>query len=456
MDYEYIIVGHRLPVKYQNQKWIQADGGLVSALTGSGALENSLWIGHLNSPLGDNVLQDLPKRFCPIACSPDKYDDFYNKFCNDIIWPIFHNIDVDPGEHESAFKTYEFVNHKFAESILMNSDSSTPTWIHDYHLMLLPRILKNYQPTRKVGFFLHIPWPSLGQALKIPHIGKILKGLCAADIISFHTETYRQNFLAAVRYFATELSIDPSVLEKRTKVTPIGINIEDFTQYDTEYESEDIDQIKIVGVDRFDYSKGIGFKMRVIDRFLEKYPEYIGKIKLQQLLIPTRSDIQKYSDYQDHVEELIAQINKRWGNKNWAPLDIINGRVNREELVELYASGDICLVTSVADGMNLVSLEYLVSHKDKGDGVLVIGDAVGCSEYLTKGAKVFRSEDIESAVENLFEAINLNQVEKKTMLENSIHWIEEYTSEKWATDNLSFLGISQTGQDEEGIDAEPA
>lgn len=443
---KFLIVSNRLPVQINNGRIIPSDGGLVSAIKGADLADQAIWFGHLGPDTPTGMIKDVNCEFQCFNVSLDAqlYHQYYDGFCNELIWPAFHE-KLDYVEYtEESWKAYLGVNETFAHEILENTSSDTPVWIHDYHLMMVPFLIKKRQPQRKVSFFLHIPWPYLATAGEIPHLATIAKSLLCSDFISFHSQEYVRDFINYSKHvLAREIPSLTTKLYEKVISTPIGIAPKEF-QPTPEFlpHVQPEDKIILIGVDRFDYSKGIDIKLEIYLKFLKENPTYHEKIQLKQLLIPTRENIPAYRRYKNRIIQLTKRINEMFETRSWKPIELIIGRMSRAKLVNFYRKGDVCLITSLRDGMNLVSMEFLAAQSPNDPGQLVLSDKAGVCKYLSSQIR-FDPNSINSGVRALHEALNTKIETRKLRWQNDIRWVKNNTSKFWALINLRQLGISK-------------
>lgn len=442
-----VIASQRLPVQFKEGKLIPSDGGLVSAIQGAGIADDCTWVGCLGPGVESQSVSTLTtaEKYLPIPVGAELYDGFYNGFCNQVLWPAFHDRVDLVNYQQMDWLAYRRANRRFAEAIVQKTPAEIPVWIHDYHLALVPQMIKELQPKRKVVFFLHIPWPTVEIADRVPHLKQISRSLLSADGIVFHTDAYKSHFRDFVEEAELWTTIKDGipVAEKRLHSIPVGIAAEEFqnpTLETLKIEDRFRTPIRVIGVDRFDYSKGVDFKLLAFNDFLEMNPQYRGKIILDQLLIPTRDGIDAYKEHQSEVLSLVKFINRKFGTREWTPVNARVGRMSRDELIEFYRSGDICLITSPKDGMNLVSMEFLASQNTSNPGVLLLSDQAGASHYL-KGALKFKANCLEEALKQLRIACEMSEAQKMDRLLLDLQWINSHSARKWAMKNLEILGV---------------
>ncbi|KAJ1677617.1 Trehalose-6-P synthase/phosphatase complex synthase subunit, partial [Spiromyces aspiralis] len=324
-------------------------------------------------------------------------------------------------------------------------------WIHDYHLMLMPQMLREMLgPDRKnvkIGWFLHTPFPSSEIYRILPVRKPILSGVLSADLLGFHTYDYARHFLSSCTRILG-LSATPGGLEVDGRIVrigtfPIGIDPTKFIDaLQTDAVKERIEQFKrkfegtrvVVGVDRLDYIKGVPQKFIAFEQFLTQHPEYVGKVVLVQVAVPSRGDVEEYQTLIHNVNELVGRINGKFGTVEYTPIHFLHKSVTFPELVSLYATSDVCLVTSTRDGMNLVSYEYVACQQER-HGVLVLSEFAGAVNSLN-GSIIINPWNTEEVSNALYVALSRTPEERKTDFENLFAYVTKYTAAYWG---MSFV-----------------
>jgi len=380
--------------------------------------------------------------------TPEEEQGYYYGFANEALWPLCHIAFTQPVFRQSDWETYCRVNEKFADAVLeeMNSDTGF-VFIQDYHFALLPRILKKRRPELVVAQFWHIPWPN-PEAFRIcPWAEQILDGLLGNDLLAFHIRYHCQNFLETV-----ERSIEAKVDYERnsvfrgggeTLVRPFPISV-DFAQLEkmagcteisaraAELRAEHrLNGVKVgVGIDRMDYIKGIPERLAAIDRFFEKYPEYRGHFVFLQLGPVSRTEIQKYKEYNATIENMVAEINRKYGTPGWQPVILHRTHLPPEEVTAYYLLADLCLVSSLHDGMNLVAKEYVAARGD-GEGILVLSHFTGAARELEQAVLVnpYATDELADALKA---ALEMPPEEKAKRMERMRETVRENNIYRWA------------------------
>lgn len=409
-----IIASNRLPYKIENNKIVKSAGGLASCLNNINI--NFKWIGWLNIK---KEQKSPSENIIPIMLNEIEETKYYNNFCNKFLWYIFHG-DKKCFYNYDDFEIYKNVNNKFANCIFKNISSKNDIiFINDFHLLLVGQLLKvKFGIKNKIIYFHHIQVPNYYHYLsnKLPF--QIINSFKFFDLVSFHTKKYCENF-----YKLMKLN---NIDYKNILINPIGINYDFYHKKSLELDSYKNEKIIILGIDRLDHIKGLNNKFDAINLLLKNNPELVNKIQLFQLIVPSREAVYKKLKY--NLLQKISKINSIFSDFNTdPPIKMKYGKVNTKELVKIYKSSDICLITSIADGMNLVSLEYLACNPN---GILCLSNKTGSSKYLKKTYN-FNPSNIESIVNSIKKGIK--KVNKNNLKYNktNLQFIKKNTSSFW-------------------------
>lgn len=466
-----IIISNRLPVQ------LQIDGDTITAIPSVGGLAtgmksvhsggDSLWIGW--SGLTD---EEIPEGLAPkidkalkehgsskVNLTESDVDGFYYGFSNRTIWPLFHYF-MEYTEFElDSWNTYVAVNQKFADAILEKSGNDDTIWVHDYQLMLVPQMVRQQRPNVSIGFFLHIPFPSFEIFRTLPWREKLLEGLLGSDLIGFHTYNYERHFLSSVRrLLGLEVSFNEVLLDDRViKVDsfPMGIDYKKFSDAAKEHDEKKEKQQSelqqrlnahkesapdakfILSIDRLDYTKGIAKRLNAFEYFLNKYPQYKEKVRLIILAVPSRSNVPQYQLLKKEVDELVGRINGELSTVSWTPIWYFYRSMPFDNLIDLYTSSDIALLTPIRDGMNLVAKEYIATRTDR-TGVLILSEMAGSANEMNESLLI-NPNNFEQIADALYEAINMPIEEQKSRNGFLQKRLERYNVEKWANDFMKSL-----------------
>lgn len=346
---------------------------------------------------------------------------FYEGYPNQAVWPLFHYLPTHLKFTPEAWNAYVEANRIFCDAVVRRARPGDLIWVHDYHLMLLPSMLREAMPEARIGFFLHIPFPSSEIFGLLPHRDEVLRGLLGADLVAFHTHRHLQHFRSSLlRLLGLESRIGEVELGDRVvrmEAMPIGIAPDDFRPCEAsehrlaELRRQYDRQRVLVAVDRLDYTKGIPERLRSYRRLLETTPELCGSVVLIQIAVPSREGIDTYQDLRREVNELVGEINGKLGTAAWTPIVYINRSVDKTELVALYRLADVGWVTPLRDGMNLVAKEYAAA-KPEGDGVLVLSEFAGAAAEMGE-AFLVNPLDEEQMAEAVGRALQLDPEERR-------------------------------------------
>lgn len=402
-----------------------------------------LWIGWPGTTRTDEMnleklLADAAENagytFKPVSLTKEEVEGFYYGFSNEILWPLFHDLQTRCNFNPGYWDTYQKVNRKFADTITRNTVDEDHIWIHDYHLMTVGRELRERGVDSKIGFFLHIPFPSLDLFIKLPWRFQILHSLLSYDLIGFQTQRDRQNFVHCVRTMLKDvpvrgkgqvLTADVDGREVRIGNFPISIDYNEFAEKAATDEvaarsreiREDLTARYIVlGVDRLDYTKGIPERLAAFRYALERYPKLHRQISLVQVVVPSRTHIPKYHNLKIEIEQLVSEINGRFTQSGWVPIHYIFQSLDRTELLAYYRAADIALVTPLKDGMNLVAKEYCASNVE-AQGLLILSEFAGAAAQMHKSAILVNPYDVEAIADALYYATRMDLGERKRQMQ---------------------------------------
>ncbi|ORX62168.1 hypothetical protein DM01DRAFT_1403862 [Hesseltinella vesiculosa] len=458
-----LVISNRLPITVKKNPetneydFKMSSGGLVAALSGLKKQMSFTWIGWPGIDVPMNERNHLQERLLtetstlPVFVDNDLAELHYNGFSNSILWPLFH---YHPGEisfNEEWWEAYQKVNQLFANKIDEIVQDGDLVWIQDYHLMLLPAMLRNKtKKDIKIGWFLHTPFPSSEIYRILPVRKEILLGVLESDLLGFHTYDYARHFLSSCTRILG-LSTMPNGVEYEGRYVqvgtfPIGIDPHNFTEglKDPKIQGR-IAQLKsrfgdcklIVGVDRLDYIKGVPQKMHALEVFLSEHPEWVGKVVLVQLAIPSREDVEEYQQLRSTINELVGRINGQYGTVEFVPIHFMHRSIPFEELVALYAASDVCLVSSTRDGMNLVSYEY-ISSQQNNHGVLILSEFAGAAQSLN-GSIIVNPWNTEEMANAIFEAVTMPEDTRKANHQKLYRYVTKYTAAYWGASFVNEL-----------------
>jgi len=470
----FIIVSNRLPVSVSKEDgklmFKPSSGGLATAMSSLDVGDAQTWFGWPGIASDDLTTQEkqtITKRLrdyncVPIFLSQEQIKNFYEGYANDTLWPLFHYFESYAQYSDVYWSTYQEVNKMFAKAIARHADERATIWVHDYHLMLLPQMLRKALPASAIGYFLHIPFPSFEIFRLSPNRKELLRGLLGADLVGFHTYSYAQYFMSSVLQTLGYESNGGTIMvdNDRTVVAdafPIGIDYQKFTTalhdpvvekevaiLNEHYEGKRV----ILSVDRLDYSKGIPNRLRAFEEFLEQFPKYHKKISLVIVAVPSRTEVQTYKDLRDSIEQTVSRINGMYATTNWTPISYQFKNLPFEQIVALYRKADVALVTPLRDGMNLVAKEY-IACKQEAPGVLILSELAGAADELQEALRI-NPNDTPSIVQALKAALETPKRIQKKHMEAMQRRISQYTVQRWAHDFIEQLRLSKQSQDGRG------
>jgi trehalose 6-phosphate synthase/phosphatase len=450
-----ILVSNRLPVtvtmEASGPSIRPSSGGLASGLRGLFADGDTLWVGWPGNLEGidDASAAALARnlaamRTVPVTLDAREIEVFYEKVANSVLWPVVHDrLDQLPLRID-GWDTYEAVNARFADAVTAVYRPGDLIWIHDYHLLQLPALLRKRLPKARIGFFLHVPFPNPEMFFTLPARSRLVAGMLGADVIGFHTRRYRGHFTAALRrLLGLEMDADAHVRYEgrcvRLGVFPMGIDAAGFAQRASErrvssavlaMRSTVPQESLVLGLDRLDYTKGVPRRLLAFQQLLRRYPEWQGHVKLIQLAVPSRTSLRAYRRLRDEVERLVSRINGEFATPSWTPIQYLHRHVDDETLLTLYRAADVMLVTPLRDGMNLVAKEFVACRGDE-DGVLVLSEFAGAADELTD-AVIVNPYDVDGVADALNDALSMSGVERRRRMRRLRDVVFRHDIGRWA------------------------
>ena len=467
-----VIVSNRLPYRFEDDgaggfAFERSVGGLATGLGPLHEQDGNLWIGWADADarMGDEERSRLAAAFDERACRPVFLDEndaeaYYEGFSNSAIWPLFHGFPQFTRFDEEEWEAYRRVNERFCEAVLAEARPGDTLWIQDYHLMLLPSMLREALPDASIGFFLHIPFPDYETFRMLPWRDEIVRGVLGADLIGYHAYDYVRHFLSSCRRVAGientsgTLALDGRIVQ--VDAFPLGI---DYARYRDAARSPEVrasvatlaaekghEGCKVMlSVERLDYSKGIPERIEAFDAFLDKHPEWKGRVVLMLVTVPSRENVASYRALKKRIDELVGLVNGKHSTMDWTPVDYYYRAMPFEQLVSLYAASDVMLVTPLRDGMNLVCKEYLACHDGDG-GVLVLSEMAGAS-YELHEALCVNPFDRAGIVRAMQQALTMPEDEQRKRNAPMQQRLARYTSKKWAREFLDAVADVKRRQD---------
>ena len=466
-----IIVSNRLPIeiKFENNsvQFNQSVGGLATGLSALHPKDNNIWVGWLGIPeenvptdeLKDEALERVISHdYIPVSLTQQEIVDYYEGFSNRIIWPLFHYFTQYAAFSKKKWRIYQQVNKKFADEILEYADDGDTVWVHDYHLMLVPKLLREKKKKLHIGCFLHIPFPSFEVFRTLPCREAILEGLLGCDLLGFHTLDYQQHFLESVsQLLDAEIKCNDVIFQgkvTRVQVYPMGIDAKKFQEEAQlqmksskkklplreeleNYKKENPNVKYILSIDRMDYTKGIENRIRAFEYFLKYNPRMIGQVRLLMVAVPSRTNVQQYQKLKRDIDELVGRVNSKYATLGWSPIQYFYRSFPFESLIELYTSCDIALITPIRDGMNLVAKEYVMARTG-GTGVLILSEMTGAAKELAE-ALLINPTSYQQISDALTQALEMPEAKQEKRLQRMQERLLKYNVNHWAQEFISDL-----------------
>jgi trehalose 6-phosphate synthase/phosphatase len=470
---KFIIISNRLPVNVTKEKgklvYTSSNGGLAMVMSSLASDQaEQLWIGWPGIASDDLTPAEksaITRKLRTFGCAPvfltkKQIDNFYFGYANDTLWPLFHYFQSLANYDNAYWVGYKEVNTIFKKTVARYADPQASVWIHDYHLMLLPQMVRTALPDSAIGFFLHIPFPSYEIFRLLPNRAEVLEGLLGADLIGFHTYDFARHFLSSVlRILGIDNSHGSIIMRDRVvKVDafPLGIDYGRFIRtLGEEATVEEIKRVKdsygdkriILSVDRLDYSKGIVKRLEAFEKFLQENPSYHKKVVLVMVAVPSRTEVDTYKDLRDELEKIVSRINGAFGAVDWAPISYQYRHLPFEQVVALYSEAEVALVTPLRDGMNVVAKEYVAS-KQHSPGVLILSEMAGVIDELPEALRI-NPNDVDSMVRALKTALKMPKKTQLANLRSMQRRLSRYTVQRWAKDFMEQLNKSKQTQQQQ-------
>jgi trehalose 6-phosphate synthase/phosphatase len=458
-----LIVSNRLPITVRRVRdridVIRSPGGLATGLRGPHERSGGLWIGWSGAPedLDDHRAQRLARRLeeqrlVPVSLTASEAERYYEGFSNEVLWPLFHyRLDQLP-LHIEDWDAYVAVNKKFADAVAAHHAPGDLVWVHDYQLMLVPQMLRERIPDARIGFFLHIPFPSSEVFRTLPSREAVVDGLLGADLIGFHTPAYVRHFASTVlRVRGVEVDVDRvhvGARAVRLGVFPMGIDTAAFVALAQDpsvvaeaerFRSPDGAAL-FVGIDRLDYTKGLPRRLLAFEHLLDAEPALRERIRLIQVAVPSRTGVRAYRKLRAQVEAMVGRVNGRYATPHWTPVHYIYRSLSQSDLVALYRAADVMLVTPVRDGMNLVAKEFVASRVD-GGGVLVVSEFAGAAAELGEALRL-NPYDVAGSAAVYRRALALPEAERRSRMEALRKRVLRFDVHAWAETFIEALEAS--------------
>ena len=467
-----VVVSNRLPaaLKHEDGRWQvrQGSGGLVTALAPVLRNRGGVWIGWSGASDPDVDVKGLLSDFSAeagydlytVPLTRQEVDDYYFGFSNEIIWPLFHDLQSRCRFHPRYWRAYLDVNFKFAETVARKTTPDDYIWIQDYHLMHQAFFLKSMGVKRNIGFFLHIPFPTPDIFMKLPWRWKVIQALTEYDLLGFQTVQDRRNFVRCLRRLMPEIRVEGrgavvtvNMGNRSFRLGAFPISI-DYNQFSNMAKQDNVKRMAfelkealrhrtiILGVDRLDYTKGIPERIRSIQTLLRQYPDLKGKVNFIQIAVPSREEVNEYKELRQEIEQLVGRVNGEFSMPGWVPVHYHYRNLPHEKLVAYYAAADIALITPLRDGMNLVAKEYCACN-NSGNGVLVLSEFAGAAAQLQRNAYLVNPYDMEGIAKALHRAYHWGLEERKRSMSRLRDQVRR-NNIFWWVDSFLQAGIAKT------------
>jgi trehalose 6-phosphate synthase/phosphatase len=437
-----IIASNRLPVSIREEHGVlslsRSNGGLATALASLFRQDSSLWVGWtgLRRQLTDAELQRLalPPQLTAVNLTEKEITRYYDGFSNGILWPLAHGLPETVAFTEEIWQNVQKATQRFADAIESVAAPDDDIWIHDYHLLLLPGVLRARGLKNRIGFFLHTPFPTLRAARKVPHLPEILKSLAATDLVGVQTkrDVRRLNLLGRIAGV-------------KAKAFPIGINFAEFnaptddktiTKLAAACKKEVEDYSVIFSLSRLDYTKGILTQLEAYRRFLAKWPASGKKTIYRLNVAPSRESMLEYRSLREAIEGAVRTINQQFGTKTWQPVVYSYENMGPEEITAWFRTSDIHLNTPIADGMNLIAKEYVAARKPPG--ALIISSTMGAASQLAE-ALIVPPKNPDTIAAAIHAALTMPEGERSRRWTALRHEVEMHQVAQWADDFMKSL-----------------
>jgi trehalose 6-phosphate synthase/phosphatase len=445
-----VVVSNRGPYRHEasrgRERWVRAAGGLVAALDPVLQKRGGVWVSAQPAREFDAVTIPAPQlsyQLVQVSLKRAEQRGFYEGVSNAILWPVLHGFEPTIPLGEAPWPSYVSANQEFADSTRSMSAPSDLIWVQDYHLMLVPGMLRAKRRDARIGWFCHIPWPPPDRFGILPWREQILEGLLGADILGFHLPEYAEHFRQCVARFTTHRISRDMVHYRGRKVktiaAPIGVPVDELQAVAIDPDvGRDVQRIRqamgnrqlILGVDRLDYTKGIPERLAAFERLLRRDRSARSQCALIQVMVPSRTDVKAYADLKQEIDRMVGDINGRYADTGRVPVHYLYRNLSQRELFAHYRAADVALVTPLRDGMNLVAHEYAAARTDE-DGVLVLSEFAGAARHL-KGAILVNPYDLEATSDAIQRALTMKVPEKRKRMRSLRAEVLRLDVHRWA------------------------
>ena len=478
--FDLVVAANRLPVDrvvdaHGNNTWQRSPGGLVTAMESVMRGRHAAWVGWAGEPgPAPEPFTDEGIFLKPVSLSHDEIEEYYEGFSNDTLWPIYHDVIVPPTFHRTWWNTYRTVNQRFAEAVVRVSAPGATVWVHDYQLQLVPAMVRAIRPDVRIGWFNHIPFPPVELFSQLPWRRALVEGLLGADFLGFQRTADAENFLRTCRrllgmttrgdtvtFRRTDSGVAGDEQSRRTERTvrassiPISVDFqglqalartpEVIARAAQIRESLGSPQTLLLGVDRLDYTKGIGHRLKAYEELLRDRAIDASVTTLVQVASPSRERVETYRQLRTEVEGTVGRINGEFSALGQPAVHYLHQSYPRAEMAALYRAADVMLVTPLRDGMNLVAKEYVSCRPDLG-GALVLSEFAGAWNELRQ-AFVCNPHDIEGLKQTIMSAINAPADQRRRRMKALRRRVSDHDVQRWASRYLEAMALAPAKPD---------
>ena len=458
-----VVVSIRLPIDepvpaHGATEWRRSPGGLVNALQPILRDATTTWVGWAG---GVDSAPDLPAldgvRLRAVPLSAADFEDFYEGFANSTLWPLYHDAVEQPEHHRRWWEAYQRVNERFAAATAAVAEPGAVVWVQDYHLQLVPALLRARRPDLRIGFFMHVPFPPAELFMQLPRRVEVLRGLLGADLIGFQGPDAAQNFtrlaarLIGVTARYPRIELDGRVV--RAGAFPISIDVAEMEALAGREEiSQQVAKLRadlgrpsriLLAVDRLDYTKGIEHRFKAYRELLTDGRIKVPETVLVQVAVPTRERVRQYRVFRERIEREVGRINGEFGRVGVPAVHYLTHGYGPTELAALYRAADVMLVTPLRDGMNLVAKDYVAARVD-GGGSLVLSEFAGAAAELRQ-AYLVNPHDLEGTKEILVQVLDADPAESRRRMRAMRRYLRTHDVHRWAREYLSALVSTDLG-----------
>ncbi len=460
-DHGLLVISNRLPDFRQVEGDETGDrkknvGGLVSALEPALRARGGMWLGWSgktvpdSEPVESGIIESGTAHFAWVDYKETWYREYYSAFCNGTLWPLFHSFPSRVTFSDASWAAFQEVHEHLADYAARLVGPHAMLWVHDYHLLLFAKAMRQRGHTGPMGHFLHIPFPSLDMFSMMPWASQILDALLDFDLLGFHTPQHVANFLSCVSAMLPARVAD-DVIQHRGRSThvaamPIGIIPDDFQETPEQAVVEEIDGLMralgdsklVLGVDRLDYTKGIPERLIAFGKLLENFPEWRGKVSLVQVSVPSRADVPLYAEQRASIETIVGRINGEYGEAAWVPIRYLYRSYAKGQLAQLYRAASVGYVTPLRDGMNLVAKEYVAAQDSDNPGVLLLSQFAGAAVEM-RDAVLTNPYHAEGMARDLDRALRMELEERRSRHTKLLASVQRSNAVTWAEGFLDAL-----------------